>query len=310
MRKALFTIFVAANVVLIVELFTFSMETPHQNAVFPIPAAERINAPEIPQPFFFAGEKVPHNNGRVSKRLRRELKLHSGWESQASHLKSQADKWFPVIIPILRKYGIPEDFKYVPIVESGFINAVSPRGAAGFWQFMDVTARQYGLEVSDRVDERYHIERSTRAACRYLRDMHRELKSWTLVAAAYNMGLNGLQRQMAKQKTKNYYAMLLNPETSRYVYRLIAVKEILENPKKYGIRYQRVNTSKKIHAERTVNDADLTLQQVGIVSLGDLFQEMLPDDELSEKGAHQNNTELLVSATDTAVHVQDSIICQ
>jgi membrane-bound lytic murein transglycosylase D len=149
-------------------------------------------------------------------------------------LQKLASRWFPVIEPILEKNGIPNDFKYIALIESGLTNIVSPAGATGYWQLVESTGKVYGLEINNEVDERYHIEKSTEAACKYFKEGFRKFNNWTLVAASYNMGIAGIQRQLDKQKVDNYYDLLLNEETARYIYRIIAIKEIFSHPKDYG----------------------------------------------------------------------------
>jgi len=146
----------------------------------------------------------------------------------------RANRWFPVIEPILAANGIPDDFKYIPVIETGFQNLTSPAGAVGFWQFMEGTAKEYGLEVNAQVDERYHVEKSTQAACDYFNALYKEFGNWTLVAAAYNMGRTGIKTQLERQGSNNYYDLVLNQETSRYVFRIIAMKEIMQQPEAYG----------------------------------------------------------------------------
>jgi len=146
----------------------------------------------------------------------------------------KANKYFPIIEPILKEYNIPDDFKYLAVIESGLANVVSPAGAAGFWQILKGTAREHGLEVNSAIDERYNLEKATVVACEYLQDAYNKFGSWTMAAASYNMGKNGAGREIEMQASNNYYNLHLNSETSRYIFRIIAVKEIMQNPKKYG----------------------------------------------------------------------------
>jgi hypothetical protein len=146
----------------------------------------------------------------------------------------RANRWFPVIEPILRANGIPDDFKFLALIESNLTNAVSPSGATGFWQFLEGTGKEYGLVVNEEVDERYHVEKSTQAACAYLNAAYKRYNSWPMVAASYNMGMGGLDRQTEKQGSASYWDLLLNEETGRYVFRMLAVKEIMNNLDKYG----------------------------------------------------------------------------
>jgi len=186
----------------------------------------------------FAGEMVPTNNFDIRERFDRELLVNVYWQSQTLLFFKRANRWFPVIEPILKEEGIPDDFKYLALIESGLLNVVSPAGAAGFWQILQTTGRELGLEVTTDVDERYHLEKSTRAAARFLRDAYKLYNSWTSAAASYNMGRAGLNRQIQSQKTPGYFDLWLNEETSRYVFRILAIKTIFENPHTYGFYLQ------------------------------------------------------------------------
>tara|TARA_B100001093_G_scaffold318641_1_gene303993 strand:+ start:12320 stop:13240 length:921 start_codon:yes stop_codon:yes gene_type:complete len=182
----------------------------------------------------FSGEKIPKNSNDIWERFDKELLKNTYWQSNTLLYIKRSNKYFPIIEPILKKNNIPEDFKYLAVIESGLENVTSPSGAKGFWQFLKSTAKEYNLEVNYAVDERYNLEKSTQAACDYLNVAYEKFNSWTLAAAAYNMGMNGLQTALKNQKVKNYYDLHLNSETSRYIFRILAVKEILRNPKKYG----------------------------------------------------------------------------
>jgi hypothetical protein len=151
----------------------------------------------------------------------------------------RAHKYFPIIEPILAKNGIPDDFKYLAVAESGLTNAVSPAGATGFWQIMRETGREYGLEVNSNVDERYHLEKSTEVACEYLKKWKDRYGSWALTAAAYNAGPGAINKYMGIQQVDNYWDLLLGDETGRYVFRIMAIKEILSNPEKYGFHIEK-----------------------------------------------------------------------
>jgi hypothetical protein len=156
----------------------------------------------------------------------------------------RAKRWFPVIEPILQKNNIPTDFKYISMIESNLDNLVSPAGATGFWQFMKGTAPKYGLEIRSGVDERYHVEKATEAACKYLQEAYDKFGSWSTAAASYNMGINGVERQIERQATTNYYNFILNEETSRYLFRAIALKLIINNPENYGFGINEYETYK------------------------------------------------------------------
>ena len=164
---------------------------------------------------------MPVENFEVKERIEREFLVNAYWYSATIIAIKRANRWFPVIEPILQKYKIPDDFKYIPVVESNLYNSVSQASAVGFWQLTEEVAKKYGLEVNDEVDERYNVEKSTEAACKYFLDSYSNFKSWTLAAAAYNMGNNGLGRQIEKQRVKNYYNLLLSDETSRYLQELL-----------------------------------------------------------------------------------------
>jgi hypothetical protein len=194
----------------------------------------KIFAPPSPDQIDFAGEKVPLEIFYVNEALDRELLINTYWHNKTVLLFKRAHRWFPVIEPILEQNGIPDDFKYLAVIESDLSNAVSPSGAAGFWQFLKGTAKDYKLEVNKEVDERYHVEKSTEAACRYLNDSYERFGSWALVAAAYNGGNRRIREALDDQGVDSYYALLLSEETSRYVFRILALKTIFEHPTKYG----------------------------------------------------------------------------
>ncbi|HYK77489.1 MAG TPA: lytic transglycosylase domain-containing protein [Daejeonella sp.] len=184
--------------------------------------------------FSFANEDVPLGDKKVNGRMEQILKAHTFGNLQTHILHHKAAKWFPVMEPILKLHGIPLDFKYIPLVESGLKSGTSHKGASGYWQFMPQTARDFGLRVDGDVDERQMVTKSTIAACKYLKSLFAEFKNWTLVAAAYNGGEGSLRRQIERQKEDNYFKMKLNAETSAYVYKLISMKEIIEKPTHYG----------------------------------------------------------------------------
>ena len=229
---------------------TYKNEFINKYAVFSIIKPKNVD---------FAGEKVDVNSNDLWQRFDKELLKNTYWQSNTLLYIKRANKYFPVIEPILKKNNIPEDFKYLAVIESGLENVTSPSGAKGFWQFLKSTAKEYDLEVNYAVDERYNLEKSTQAACDYLNDAFEKFNSWTLAAAAFNMGMNGLQKALDNQKVKNYYDLHLNSETSRYVFRILAVKEILQNPQKYGfvIRKKDMYLAEKyyvVEIDSTVNN--------------------------------------------------------
>lgn len=194
----------------------------------------KIYSMPMPKDANFSGEHVPLENIIVKEALDKELLSNTYWHSNTFYLIKRANRWFPTIEKILKEEGVPDDFKYLAVIESGLLNVTSPSGAKGYWQFMPATAKGYNLELSNEVDERKHIEKSTRAACQYLKEAYKKFDNWTLAAASYNMGKTGLLTRLQNQKADNYYDLLLNAETARYVYRIVAVKYILQNPKNYG----------------------------------------------------------------------------
>ncbi len=196
-----------------------------------------IKAVAIPPQLSFSGERVPLNIQHIKERIDRELLVNTYWQSNGLLMFKRANKYFPIIEPILKENGIPDDFKYLAIVESGLQNVTSPAGAKGFWQIMKNTGKEYGLEINDNVDERYNLEKSTQVACDYLKNAKEEFGSWTLAAAAYNAGVSGISKALEKQQVNDYYDLLLGSETERYIPRIIAVKEILNHPKRYGFSF-------------------------------------------------------------------------
>lgn len=194
----------------------------------------RIFSLPLPEKIDFCGEEVPLNDPDAAEKLDRELLVNSYWHSNTLLSIKRARRWFPMIEPILNANGVPDDFKYLALIESGLLNVTSPSGAVGYWQFLPETAIQYGLVVNDEVDERYNVEKSTQAACNYLKEAYAKFGSWSMVAASYNMGMGGLSKQVQKQGQNNYFQLLLNDETARYVFRILSMKEIVNNADKYG----------------------------------------------------------------------------
>ncbi len=237
LKKVFLTMGTLLALILVVKVFSFSVsEKSEEDLNYQRYFNEnyKIFSLDLPDQMSFAGEKVPLKKLDVREKLDRELLVNTYWQSHSLLFHKRANRWFPVIEPILEEEGVPEDFKYLALIESGLQNVVSPAGARGFWQFLEPTAREYGLEVSGEVDERYHVEKATRAACRYLKKAYEHYESWSLAAASFNAGRRGIDRQLERQKANNYYELLLNTETARYVYRILAVKEILEHSEHYG----------------------------------------------------------------------------
>ena len=228
-----------------------------------------VYALPIPEGLNFVGEPVPVHDPDIKERIDRELLVNTYWQSNALLLMKRANKYFPVIEPILAAEGIPDDFKYLAVIESGLTQAVSPARATGFWQILKNTGKEYSLEVNANVDERYHIEKSTRAACKYLKNAKNRFGSWTAAAAAYNAGPAGVANRMKAQNVNNYYDLLLNEETGRYIFRIIALKEIMNNPNKYGFNYTNADLysnipTYKIAVDTTVTDFVKFAERFGI----------------------------------------------
>ncbi len=195
----------------------------------------RSNDIEFTDDITFAGERVPLEMFNIRERYERELLSTCYFHSNTMLLVKRSSRWFPVIEPILKKYGIPDDFKYLCVAESTLTNAVSPAGAVGFWQFMEATGKEYGLEINKEIDMRYNVEMETEAACRYFLKSYEIYHNWTLVAASFNAGTRRLSKFLKEQKVHSYYDLLLSDETERYIFRILAFKTILNNPEKYGI---------------------------------------------------------------------------
>ncbi len=197
-----------------------------------------VYALPLPEKMDFAGEPVPLNNPDIRERMDRELLVNTYWQSNGLLLFKRANKYFPQIEPLLKKYGLPDDFKYLAVAESGLEYTSSPAGASGIWHFMKGTGLEYGLEINDYVDERYNLEKATMVAAEYLKAAKNKFGSWTMAAAAYNAGSGGMNKQINRQKETSYYDLLLNDETSRYVFRILALKEIMTHPQQYGFNFR------------------------------------------------------------------------
>lgn len=218
----------------------------------------RVYSLATPPYLSFAGISVPLNDFDVAERYDKEILTNVYWQSQTLLLLKRANRFFPIIERVLIEQGIPADFKYVALAESGLQGVVSPAGAAGFWQFLDKTGKRYGLEITEEVDERYHIEKSTRAACLYMKEAYQQLGDWCLVAASYNMGIEGVKRQIKSQGINNYFDLHLNTETSRYLFRILAIKEICENPEKFGFHIAHSDLYKRMPLIRVKVDLSIT----------------------------------------------------
>ena len=213
----------------------------------------------MPEKISFCGEEAPLNEQDVRERLDRELLINTYWQSQTLLTLKEYNKIRPLIEPVLKKYNMPDDLIYLAAAESAFRNVVSPSKAAGVWQFMEETAKIYGLEVNNEVDERYNFEKATEAACQFLQAAHDTFGTWAMAACTYNMGMSNMKATINAERTKSYFELALNPESSRYVFRIMALKEVLSNPSKYGFvinqtdlyppyKYKTVKVDSAIHS--------------------------------------------------------------
>lgn len=259
--KTVKNLLVIVGLVCLSGLFIFAVQKPAEKP------AEReqkmindynVYALKLPDDLNFAGEKVPLSDPDVYERMDKELLVNTYWQSNGLLMFKRAKKYFPIIEPILKKHGIPDDFKYLAVIESGLTNAVSPAGARGVWQIMPATGKENGLEVNENVDERYHLEKATEVACKYLLQSKKSLGSWTLAAAAYNAGNTGISRRLKEQDVNDYYDLLLGEETGRYMFRIVALKEILKNPKTYGFNFEDTDLYTNIPTFTVIVDKEVT----------------------------------------------------
>jgi len=209
---------------------------------------------DIPTSLEFAGEEVPLHIPDVRERLDKELQINCYLHSNTIFLIKRANRWLPQMERILKQYDIPEDFKYLPLIESNLLNVTSPKDAVGYWQILEDSGKELGLEINKEVDERYDPLKATAAACKYLRKAYDKFGNWALVAASYNRGMGGMQRALEEQQEKSYYDLYLNDETSRYVFRILAIREIIENPVKYGFKVDK----KHLYPEEKLTFIDVT----------------------------------------------------
>ena len=243
-----------------IELFIFSSRMTSEDELYwkAFLANNRTYGVIVPRDLKFANEKVPVYDFTVMESMERELIVNTYFHSQTILMHKRANRWLPFIASILKKNGVPDDFKYIAMIESNLANSVSPKGATGFWQFVDGAGKQYGLEVNDEIDERYNLEKSTIAACQYFKDAYKLFGNWTLAAASYNIGIDGLKTQVEKQKANSYYDLALNEETSRYIFRILAVKEIISNPKNYGYLLRKKDMYPPIPTQKIQIDSSIT----------------------------------------------------
>ena len=244
--------------ILISIMISFTVFHPDNNPYDYSNANFKVLGLNIPVNLEFAGERVPQNDYQIKESLEKEFFANKTWKNSSVALFVKAQKWFPLIEPILKKEGVPDDFKYVAIIESHLSNVISPMGAAGFWQLMPVTAQHYGLIVNNEIDERMDVEKATYVACQHFKDAYAYFNNCTLSAAAYNVGIGGIQNALKKQNTNNYYDLLLNNETGSFIYRILAFKTLLSNPKHFGVK-NNIKKSTGFPAFKTVNmDSSIT----------------------------------------------------
>lgn len=277
--------------ILPVEFFIFSSKMTGEDELYwkSFLANNKIYGVMIPKDLQFANEKVPVYDFTVIENMERELIVNTYFHSQTILMHKRANRWLPFIVSILKKNGVPDDFKYIPLIESNLTNSISPKGATGFWQFTDGAAKQYGLEVNEEIDERYNLEKSTEAACKYFKDAYKTFGSWTLAAASYNVGIDGLRNQLEKQKVSSYYDLSLNEETSRYIFRILATKEIISNPKNYGYQLRKKDlyppiTTQKIQIDSNIADlADFAIKNNVSYKILKYFNPWLRKNSLANK---------------------------
>ena len=303
MKKGLGVLVVLILAFAVSKLFIFSVpeeinndDTNQKN----ISNEYRVFALNIPENISFAGEKIPLDILDVKERLDKELLVNTYWQSQGLLFFKRANKYFPEIERILKEKGVPDDFKYLALIESGLVNVTSPAGAKGFWQLMPKTAREHGLEVNKNIDERYDYIKATEVACDYLLKGKKKFGSWTSAAAAYNMGIRGVSRELERQKANNYYDLLLNDETSRYLFRVIAIKNIFENPEQYGFHFRdkdlyTLPELRQIKVDSTINNlANFAISQGINYKELKLYNPWLREIKLNNKSKKEYELNILV----------------
>ncbi|MBS1939352.1 MAG: lytic transglycosylase domain-containing protein [Bacteroidetes bacterium] len=293
-KSLLMALLIAAGAACI-QVFTFSTSGGESDVDHQLRFNEgyKIFSLNLPSNLDFCGEHVPMEQLDVRERLDRELLVNTYWQSNSLLAHKRANRWFPVIEPILKREGVPDDMKYIPLIESGLTNVTSPAGAVGFWQFMKETAMAESLEVNNEVDERYNVARSTEAACKHLKEAYARYGSWAMAAATFNLGRGNLERQIGRQKESNYFNLLLPEETSRYVFRILAMKAIISDPARYGFHLRK----KDLYAPYKTRTLELTppvedlnafaTRQGTSYKLLKLLNPWLRDNTLSERGGNK-----------------------
>lgn len=242
---------------------------PNQQETISNTKVQPFALPHLPKSMQFAGQTISLEDDDIMERLDRELLVNAYYQSATTQIFKRANRWFPMIERILREEGIPDDFKYLAVIESSLMQATSPAGAEGFWQFMPKTAIEYGLEITPEIDERLHIEKSTRAACAYLKQANDTLKDWLAAAASYNRGMGGVRSDMRWQGTDHYFDTDQNSETGRYVFRILAMKLIFERPEEYGFAVTKMQLyepfqTRTVEVSETIPNLALWAKEQGI----------------------------------------------
>lgn len=243
-KKYLLTVIAIIFAVVVLGLAVVMIYMQNVKAQQPVPPPQTvfyspvITLPQLPEKLEFAGEPVPLKNFEVRERLDREIIITTFRHGPTILAYKRANRWFPDIEKVLATNNIPDDFKYMALAESELSEVISPAGAAGYWQLMEETAKKYGLIVNDEIDERYHIIKSTEAACKYLRNSYNRFGNWTMAAASYNVGVPNLSSFTEKQRQNNFYNLHMNQETSRFIFRILSFKLIFSNPETYGIEFK------------------------------------------------------------------------
>lgn len=250
---------------------------------------QMVKSPKLDKTFTFAGEVVPLNED-TRQRLDRELMVNSYYHSSTLLALKRSTEFFPMIERILAEHDVPDDFKYLAVAESNLANAVSSAGAKGVWQFMRGASKDYKLEVNSEVDERYHVEKATHAAARYIKMLRNRYGSWANAAAAYNMGMGNLRKELRVQGQDSYYDLNVNSETSRYVFRIIALKEIMTHPEDYGFHldpedyYPELTNTYKVEINKTVPSWSAFAKQYGVTyRMLKFYNPWLKDSKLTVK---------------------------
>ena len=268
MKKLSIIAIILASVAIAGEAFIFATRKEKNDDEIltkAIRADYHVYAPPIPDTLYFCGERVPLNLWYVREGLDRELVSNMYYQSSTLFNIKRATRVFPTIERILKEEGVPQDMKYLCVIESNLQNVTSPAGANGYWQFMKATGQKYGLEITDEIDMRNDLEAATHAASRYLKSLKARFGGWTEAAAAYNCGENGLEKRLSNQQQQSYYELLLNKETQRYVYRILALKLIMQNPQDYGYHVRRCDTYPELpYEEVTLDGKDVDLVQFAV----------------------------------------------